>query len=300
MQPTALLSTDCPNLKLAARGKVRDIYEIDSGHLLFVATDRLSAFDVVMRNGIPGKGVILTQLSLFWFDLLQDTVPNHLVTAELAQMPRSVQAYRDQLEGRSMMVRKLRILPIESIVRGYLAGSGWKEYQASRTVCGLPLPSGLRECDRLPSPLFTPSTKAAIGTHDENISPARAAEIIGAPLARQMEELTLAIYDRAAAHAASRGILLADTKFEFGLDPAGQMVLADEVLTPDSSRFWPADGYAPGRVQPSFDKQFVRDYLESIQFDKCTPVELPDHVIQGTLGKYLEAFRLITGSDLKL
>ena len=300
MQPTALLSTDCPNLKLVARGKVRDIYEIDSGHLLFVATDRLSAFDVVMRNGIPGKGVILTQLSLFWFDLLKDIAPNHLVTAELAQMPRSVQAYRDQLEGRSMMVRKLRILPIESIVRGYLAGSGWKEYQASQTVCGLPLPAGLRECDRLPAPLFTPSTKAALGTHDENISPARAAEIIGATHARQMEELTLAIYDRAAAHAATRGILLADTKFEFGLDPAGQMVLADEVLTPDSSRFWPASGYNPGRAQPSFDKQFVRDYLESIQFDKSTPVELPPDVIQGTLGKYLEAFRLITGSDLKL
>ncbi|MFO1490025.1 MAG: phosphoribosylaminoimidazolesuccinocarboxamide synthase [Kiritimatiellia bacterium] len=300
MQPESLLSTDCPNLKLVARGKVRDIYEIDSGHLLFVATDRLSAFDVVMRNGIPGKGVILTRLSLFWFDLLKDTVPNHLVTAELSQMPRAVQAYRDQLEGRSMMVRKLRILPIESIVRGYIAGSGWKEYQKSRTVCGLPLPAGLRECGKLPATLFTPSTKAALGTHDENISPARAAEIIGAPLARQMEELSLAIYAKAAAHAATRGILLADTKFEFGLDPAGQMVLADEVLTPDSSRFWPAAGYAPGRGQPSFDKQFVRDYLESIHFDKSTPVELPDGVIQGTLGKYLEAYRLITGADLAL
>jgi phosphoribosylaminoimidazole-succinocarboxamide synthase len=292
---SVLLQSDCPGLSLLARGKVRDIYAVDDAHLLFVATDRISAFDVVMATGIPGKGRILTQLSRFWFEQLRDVCPHHMVEAEMDRMPAAVRAHRDQLEGRALLVRRLRILPVEAIVRGYLAGSGWKEYQASGTVCGIALPPGLRESDRLPAPLFTPSTKAALGTHDENISPARAAEILGDAPAREVERLSLALYTRAAEHARQRGILLADTKFEFGVDASGAVVLADEALTPDSSRFWPADDYAPGRGQRSFDKQYLRDYLESIRFDKTTPVTLPPDVVEHTLARYVEAFRLLTG-----
>jgi phosphoribosylaminoimidazole-succinocarboxamide synthase len=294
--PTTLVNSNCPDLKLVARGKVRDVYDVDDRHLLFVASDRISAFDVVMANGIPGKGKILTQLSLFWFDLLHDVCPNHLVTADLAAMPEEVRRYRDQLEGRAMLVKRLRILPIEAIVRGYLAGSGWKEYQKSRTVCTLPLPAGLTESARLPQTLFTPSTKAALGVHDENIHPDRAAAILGHGHADQIATKSVALYAKARDYAASRGIIIADTKFEFGVDGAGAVILADEVLTPDSSRFWPADRYQTGRGQDSFDKQYVRDYLEAIKFDKNGKgIELPADVIKRTQDKYVEAFKLLTG-----
>ncbi|MEX2607445.1 MAG: phosphoribosylaminoimidazolesuccinocarboxamide synthase [Kiritimatiellia bacterium] len=290
---TALLTTECPNLKLLARGKVRDIYEVDEAHLLFVATDRISAFDVIMTNGIPGKGILLTQISRFWFEWLGDRILHHFVTANLNEMPESVREYADQLEGRCMLVRRLTILPVEAIVRGYLAGSGWVSYQKAGTVCGIPLPEGLKECQELPKPLYTPSTKADLGGHDINISPADAEKILGAAYARAVEDTALKLYSLAREYAAKRGILLADTKFEFGLNWEGQVVLGDEILTPDSSRFWPAEGYAPGHDQPSFDKQFVRNYLLSIDFDKQTPVTLPDEVIEKTLAKYQEAYALL-------
>jgi len=297
----ALVSSHCPDLKLLARGKVRDVYHLDDQHLLFVATDRISAFDVVMSNGIPGKGKILTQLSQFWFALLASTAPNHLVTCDLAKMPAIVQKYHDQLAGRTMMVRRLSILPVEVIVRGYLTGSGLKEYKAKGTVCGLALPPGLTEASKLPEPLFTPSTKAEMGKHDENIHPDQAAKIIGQGYADQVHNLAITLYSRARDHAATRGIIIADTKFEFGTDASGAIVLADEVLTPDSSRFWPAATYRPGVVQDSFDKQYVRDYLESIKFNKNGPgIDLPEDVIQRTRAKYVEAFRLLTGSDPSL
>jgi phosphoribosylaminoimidazole-succinocarboxamide synthase len=285
----ALLETNCPDLQLLARGKVRDIYEVDDQHLLFVASDRISAFDVIMKNGIPGKGALLTQISLFWFKWLEDRIPHHLVTAEIAEMPAVVRQYADQLAGRSMLVKRLRILPVEAIVRGYLAGSGWASYQKDGTVCDLPLPAGLRQCDELPEPLYTPSTKAELGSHDMNISPERAREILGNEAANEVERISLKLYREARAFAAERGILLADTKFEFGVDENGTVTLADEILTPDSSRFWPLDEYAPGRDQPSFDKQYVRNYLESIQFDKQTPVTLPEDVIHATRQRYQEA-----------
>jgi len=290
----ALLQTDCPSLRLLARGKVRDVYEVDDQHLLFVATDRISAFDVVMHNGIPGKGKLLTQISRFWFDWLGDRIPHHFVTADLSEMPAPVRAYADQLAGRSMLVKRLRILPVEAIVRGYLAGSGWASYRKDGTVCGMALPAGLRQCEQLPEPLYTPSTKAEMGDHDLNISPAEAERILGPVFAPAVQELALTLYREARAYAAGRGILLADTKFEFGVNEAGEVTLADEILTPDSSRFWPAASYEPGRDQPSFDKQFVRDYLESIHFDKQTPVELPEEVLLGTRAKYEEALRLLT------
>jgi phosphoribosylaminoimidazole-succinocarboxamide synthase len=292
---TALLQSDCPGLRLLARGKVRDVYEVDAEHLLFVATDRISAFDVVMKNGIPGKGVLLTAISRFWFEWLDKRVPHHYLGSDMADMPASVRAYRDQLEGRSMLVRRLRILPVEAIVRGYLAGSGWASYRTEGKVCGIVLPEGMRQCEELPEPIYTPSTKAEMGSHDINISPARAEEILGARHGGQVRDLAISLYQMARAYAAGRGILIADTKFEFGLDAAGVVTLGDEILTPDSSRFWPADGYEPGREQASFDKQFVRDYLESISFDKQTPVTLPESVIQGTLAKYREAYRLLAG-----
>lgn len=290
----AILQTDCPGLRLLARGKVRDVYEVDAERLLFVATDRISAFDVVMRNGIPGKGVLLTRISRFWFEWLGKDTPHHFLTAEIADMPESVQRHAGQLEGRSMLVRRLEMLPVEAIIRGHLAGSGWASYQRDGTVCGIPLPPGLRRCEALPQPLYTPSTKAELGDHDENISPEHAEQILGHAHANTVRSLALDLYSRARAHAAARGILLADTKFEFGLDSDGVVTLGDEILTPDSSRFWPTEGYAPGQEQPSFDKQFVRDYLESIGFDKKTPVTLPDEVIQRTLEKYEEAARLLT------
>jgi phosphoribosylaminoimidazole-succinocarboxamide synthase len=296
-QGKALLESRCPGLTLLARGKVRDIYAVDDRHLLFVASDRISAFDVVMSTGIPGKGKVLTQLSLFWFQLLGDCGRSHLVSSDIRRMPASVQAYADQLEGRSMLVERLKILPVEAIVRGYLSGSGWKEYQASRTVCGIALPAGLRESDRLEQPLYTPSTKAELGKHDLNIHPDEAARILG-PHAAAVRDFSLRLYARAREHAAKRGIIIADTKFEFGVDAKGEVVLADEVLTPDSSRFWPADRYQPGRGQDSFDKQYLRDYLERIGFDKNgAGIALPDEVVAKTLGKYVEAFRLLTGRE---
>lgn len=297
---SALVESNCPDLNLINRGKVRDIYEVDDAHLLFVASDRISAFDVVMTNGIPGKGKVLNQLSLFWFDLLEDLGPNHLAITDFEEMPESVKQYRDQLEGRSIMVNKLEILPVEAIVRGYITGSGWKEYKKQGTVCDIPLPEGLEESEQLAEPLYTPSTKAEQGEHDENIHPDKAAEILGAERAGAIADMAISLYKKAAEFAATKGIIIADTKFEFGADMGGNVVLADEVLTPDSSRFWPADKYATGRGQDSFDKQFVRDYLESINFDKTNPVEIPGDVIDRTIEKYVEAYRLITDSEPSL
>jgi phosphoribosylaminoimidazole-succinocarboxamide synthase len=279
----------------AARGKVRDIY--DAGDkLLIVATDRLSAFDVILPTPIPDKGRVLTQLSLFWFDLLRDVIPNHVLSA--TEFPAQFAAYREELEGRSMLVRKTAPLPIECVVRGYVSGSGWKDYRASGKICGIALPAGLRESDRLPEPIFTPATKAATG-HDENISFERSAEMIGSERARQVRDVSLEIYRRAAAYAEPRGILLADTKFEFGL-LNDELIWIDEALTPDSSRFWPAAQYQPGGPQPSFDKQFVRDYLESIHWPKTPPgPELPAEVVAATRGKYREAYRILTGRELE-
>jgi len=293
----ALMQSSIPELPLLARGKVRDIYAAGDDRLLLVATDRISAFDCVLPNPIPDKGRILTQLSLFWFDFLRDATPNHLITADVDEYPEPLRAYRDQLEGRSMLVRRARMVEVECVARGYLAGSGWKEYRSSGTVCGIPLPPGLRECDRLPQPLFTPAYKAQSG-HDENIPFSKVESLAGRETAAKLRDLTLDIYSRAAAYAESRGILLADTKFEFGwVDD--MLVLADEVLTPDSSRFWPADAYQPGKPQPSFDKQYVRDYLESLAWDKTPPApELPPDVIEKTSEKYREAYRRLTGKPL--
>jgi len=295
----ALLTTNLGNTPLLGRGKVRDLYAVDDA-LLLVATDRISAFDHVLGTGIPGKGKILTQISLFWFDLVSNLVPNHLITAEVSEFPASLQPYADQLAGRSMLVKRAKMFPVECVVRGYLTGSGWKEYKASKTVCGIPLPAGLLDGSRLPEPLYTPSTKGEAGTHDENISFAATEAAIGAADAAELRRLTLAIYTRAAEHAQMRGLILADTKFEFGRTAEG-IILADEVLTPDSSRFWEASAWKPGGAQPSFDKQFVRDYLESIHWNKQAPApELPDEVVERTQAKYLEAFRRLTGQELSL
>lgn len=286
--------TNFAGLAPIARGKVRDIYDL-GGRLLLVATDRLSAFDVVMPTPIPDKGRVLAQLSLFWFDLLKDVVPNHVLSA--TDFPAPFDKFQDELAGRSMVVKKTTPLPIECVARGYLSGSGWKEYKASGKVCGIPLPPGLRESDKLPEVIFTPATKAATG-HDENISFDRAAEIIGKELAEKVRGTTLEIYRRAAAYAEPRGILLADTKFEFGLLNS-ELIWIDEALTPDSSRFWPAAEYRPGGPQPSFDKQFVRDYLERIQWTKTPPgPDLPPDVVAATRAKYREAYRLLVGREL--
>jgi phosphoribosylaminoimidazole-succinocarboxamide synthase len=286
--------TKLAGISPAARGKVRDIY--DAGDkLLIVATDRLSAFDVILPTPIPDKGRVLTQLSLFWFDLLHDVIPNHVLST--TDFPAPFDAFREELAGRSMLVWKTVPLPIECVVRGYVSGSGWKDYQKTREICGIALPPGLRESDRLPEPIFTPATKAATG-HDENISFDRAASLIGTERARQAREVSLEIYGRAAAYAEPRGILLADTKFEFGL-LRDELIWIDEALTPDSSRFWPAAQYEPGGPQPSFDKQFVRDYLESIRWPKTPPgPELPPEVVTATRSKYREAYRILTGRDL--
>jgi len=294
-----LLQTEFTALPLFARGKVRDLYSIGE-YLLFVATDRISAFDHVLGSGIPGKGKVLTQISLFWFDLLSSIVPNHLVTANLDEYPAELQPYADELRGRSMLVARAQMFPVECVVRGYLSGSGWKDYQKTGSVCGIPLPAGLRESERLPEPIFTPSSKSLGGEHDENISFDSVVERVGGPVAEKLRELTLAIYARASAHAEKCGLILADTKFEFGQTARG-IVLADEVLTPDSSRFWPREGYQPGGAQPSFDKQFVRDYLESIHWNKKAPAPgLPEDVIRRTQEKYFEAYRLLTGKTLEL
>ncbi|HKM67186.1 MAG TPA: phosphoribosylaminoimidazolesuccinocarboxamide synthase [Candidatus Acidoferrum sp.] len=277
-----------------ARGKVRDIYDLGD-RLLLVATDRLSAFDVVMPTPIPDKGRVLTQLSLFWFNLLKDVIPNHVVST--TEFPAPFDQHKDELAGRSMVVKKTKPLPIECVARGYLSGSGWKEYQATSKICGISLPPGLRESDKLPEVIFTPATKAASG-HDENIPFERAAEMLGKELAEKVRNVTLEIYRRASAYAAPRGILLADTKFEFGL-LNGELIWIDEALTPDSSRFWPAAEYKPGGPQPSFDKQFVRDYLERIQWPKTPPgPDLPPDVVAATRAKYREAYRILVGREL--
>jgi phosphoribosylaminoimidazole-succinocarboxamide synthase len=291
---TVMQETNFPGITPAARGKVRDIYELGD-KLLIVATDRLSAFDVVMPTPIPDKGRVLTQLSLFWFDLLKDVIPNHLLSA--THFPAPFDAFRQELAGRTMLVKKTQPLPIECVVRGYLSGSGWKEYKSTGKVCGIALPAGLHESDELPEPIFTPATKAASG-HDENIPFEGAAEIIGKPLSEKVRAVSMKIYSRAAAYAAPRGVILADTKFEFGL-LNGDLIWIDEALTPDSSRFWPAAQYAPGGPQPSFDKQFVRDYLERIQWPKTPPgPELPPDVVAATRAKYREAYRLLVGHEL--
>jgi phosphoribosylaminoimidazole-succinocarboxamide synthase len=283
---------------LHARGKVRDIYALDE-RLLFVATDRISAFDYVLASGIPGKGKVLTQLSLFWFDFLKDLVSNHVITANVDEYPESLHGYEDQLRGRSMIVSKAEMVPIECVVRGYLSGSGWKDYQKTGAICGISLPSGLRESDRLPEPIFTPAMKATSG-HDENISFAEMVKRAGPKLSEELRELSLKLYKKAAAHALEHGIILADSKFEFGTTGAG-LVLADEVFTPDSSRFWPAETYAPGGPQISFDKQFVRDYLESIKWNKQPPTPaLPEDVAEKTSQKYKQAYRQLTGRELIL
>jgi len=294
---SVLLQTDFAGLELYASGKVRDLYRVDNERLLFVATDRISAFDYVLASGIPGKGRVLTQLSLFWFDFLAEIVPNHLLTAEVNRYPASLRPYGEQLQGRSMLVVRADMIAIECVVRGYLSGSGWKEYQQNGKVCGIELPRGLRESDKLPEPIFTPAIKASSG-HDENISFDEMAQRAGPKLSEQLRELSLKIYRKAAAHALARGIIIADTKFEFGRTARG-VVLADEVLTPDSSRFWPADRYQPGRSQESFDKQFVRDYLEKIRWNKQPPAPpLPPAVVQETCDKYVEAYRRLTGREL--
>lgn len=284
-------------IKLLYKGKVRNIYEIDDERLLLVATDRLSAFDCILPTPIPGKGVILTQLSGFWFDLLADVVPNHVISTDTAEMPIS-NASKEALRGRATLVRRTEVLPVECVVRGYLEGSGWKEYKETGTVCGIELPAGLRQCEKLPEPIFTPATKAAAG-HDENIDFARFTEIVGRETAEFLRSTTLAIYGKASEYAAARGIIIADTKFEFGRLPNGEIILIDEALTPDSSRFWPAGKYEPGKAQPSFDKQFVREYLETLDWDKTPPAPpLPQEIVNATVMRYLDAFRLLTGKDL--
>jgi phosphoribosylaminoimidazole-succinocarboxamide synthase len=288
-----LLETSLPGVPLWKKGKVRDVYDLGD-RLLVVATDRLSAFDVVLPTGIPGKGVLLTQMSLFWFQLLADVVPHHVLTADVAEYPEGLARFRDQLEGRSMVVVKTEVLPVECVVRGYLVGSGWKDYQASGAVCGIALGAGLRESDPIEPPIFTPATKAETG-HDENISFETMAQIVGDERAALARRASLEIYSRARAYAEARGIILADTKFEFGIRD-GRLVWIDEALTPDSSRFWPRDGFAPGRSQPSFDKQFVRDYLESLRWNKQPPgPALPPEVVARTLEKYVEAFDRLRG-----
>ncbi len=295
-QNRVLLQTDFPELALHARGKVRDLYNLNS-HLLFVATDRISAFDYVLATGIPEKGRVLTQLSLFWFDFLKPMVQNHLVTASVQEYPEALQKYAEQLRGRSMLVNKAQMIDIECVARGYLSGSGWKEYQQTGAVCGIRLPAGLKESDKLPEPIFTPATKALNG-HDENISFEEMARHTGKELAEKLRDLTLKIYTTAADYAAGKGIIIADTKFEFGHTAQG-LVLADEVLTPDSSRFWPADKYQPGKAQESFDKQFVRDYLETIKWNKQPPAPaLPEDVARKTSEKYIQAYRVLAGREL--
>ena len=288
-----ITTTNCPELKLINRGKVRDIYDLGE-HLLLVATDRISAFDVIMDEGIPQKGYVLTAISQFWFDQMTDLIPNHLVSTNIDEFPAITHQHRDQLEGRSMLARKAQPLPIECIVRGYLSGSGWKEYKKSGSVCSIPLPTGLKESDKLPQTLFTPSTKAELGEHDENISFDQAAELCGREVAEKVRDISIAIYERARSVADKKGIIIADTKFEFGVYQ-GELIWIDEALTPDSSRFWPKDLYTPGSAQPSFDKQFLRDYLETLDWGKqAPPPKLPQEIVTKTGEKYLEALKRLT------
>ena len=296
-----VLETSLPGLTLDSRGKVRDMYDLGD-HLLMVTTDRISAFDFVLGSAIPDKGKVLTQLSAFWFEETQDIVPNHVLTTDPEEYPEPARAQADALRGRSMLVQRARPVLVECVARGYLSGSGWKEYQATGSVCGVTLPTGLRQSDRLPEPIFTPATKAESG-HDINISEQQAGRLVGRDLIRRLRDITLALYARGAAHAESRGIIVADTKFEFGLVGEGaheSIILIDEALTPDSSRFWPMAAYVPGQPQPSFDKQFVRDYLEEIRWNKQPPVpSLPDEVVARTREKYVEAFRALSGRELQ-
>jgi len=291
----SLLKTDLPFP--LRRGKVRDVYDLGQT-LLIVATDRISAFDVVMPNGIPGKGKVLTALSLFWFERFARQIEHHLISTEVDAYPDALRPFEDQLAGRSMWVKKTRVVPIECVARGYLAGSGWKEYTRNQTVCGIKLPAGLRQCDKLPAAIFTPATKEESG-HDINISYEQMIERVGAGLADDLREKTLRIYSQAAEYAASRGVIIADTKFEFGQMPDGKVILIDEILTPDSSRFWPAEQYKPGKDQPSFDKQFMRNWLESLDWDKSPPApRLPDDVVEGTRKRYIEAYEKLTGRTM--
>jgi phosphoribosylaminoimidazole-succinocarboxamide synthase len=297
-QVPVVTETRFPGLNFVARGKVRDIYDVGEA-LLLVATDRLSAFDVIMQEGIPYKGKVLTKISEYWFELLHDVAPHHLISTIVYDFPTSTKPYWRDLEDRTMLVKKTRPLPVECVVRGYLAGSGWTEYRETQTICGIPLPAGLMESQRLPEPIFTPATKEEKGKHDENISFDRMTELVGAESAERVRELSLRLYTRAAAHAESKGIIIADTKMEFGLNEAGEIILIDELLTPDSSRFWPKERYEPGRAQVSYDKQFVRDYLLSVDFNKKPPApKLPEEIIYKTSGLYLKALEQLTGKSL--
>jgi phosphoribosylaminoimidazole-succinocarboxamide synthase len=295
---STVTETALPGLRLLRRGKVRDVYEVDDEHLLVVATDRISAFDCILPTQIARKGEVLTALSRFWFERLARVTPHHLVTTDVGAMPEALRAHAELLRGRSMLVRRTGVFPVECVVRGYLAGSGWKDYLRTGETSGHRLPAGLRESDQLPAPIFTPATKAEEG-HDENISEARMRELVGDEFTRHLRDTSLALYREAEAYARERGIIIADTKFEFGRARDGRILLIDEALTPDSSRFWPADRYAPGRPQPSFDKQFVRDYLETLAWDKRPPAPpLPPDVARATTARYLEAYRLLTGEEL--
>ena len=292
--------TEISTYPLLSRGKVRDIYDIDEKTLLIVTTDRMSAFDVIMDRPIPYKGVILNQITLFWMDKFKDIIPNHLVESDVDRFPAALAPWKDELEGRAVLVRKAKPLPVECIVRGYIAGSGWKDYQKTGTICGYQLPAGMRESDKLEPPLFTPSTKAELGQHDQNISPAEAARLLGEDVARKVQETTLAIYEAGRTYAASRGIIVADTKFEFGFVD-GELRLIDEVLTPDSSRFWPAAQYEPGHSQPSFDKQYLRDWLSAQPWDMQPPAPaLPDEVVDATARRYREAYHILTGKEFTI
>jgi phosphoribosylaminoimidazole-succinocarboxamide synthase len=293
-----VLQTSLPEFELVRRGKVRDVYAVDDEHLLFVATDRISAFDCVLPTPIRRKGEVLTAISAFWFRKLAGIIPNHVVTTDIEQMPQPVKDRADEFRGRTMLVRRTEVFPVECVVRGYLAGSGWKDYLATGEVCGHKLPAGLMESDQLPQPIFTPATKAEEG-HDENISVERMEEVLGREATATLQDTALQLYEQASQYARTKGIIIADTKFEFGRDRNGQIILIDEVLTPDSSRFWPAASYAPGGAQASFDKQYVRDYLESLDWNKQPPAPaLPPKVADATTARYLEAFRLLTGTAL--
>ena len=296
MSEQVLLNTDLKNLKLFRRGKVRDVYDL-ADKLLIVSTDRVSCFDVVLPCGIPYKGKVLTSISLFWFDFIKSIMPHHFITADLNNYSAETQQYAEQLNGRSMLVLKSKALPVECVVRGYLSGSGWKEYQKQGSICGIPLPKGLKESDKLPEEIFTPTTKADVG-HDQNVDQRYVENLLGKEVAEKIKEKSIEIYKKASAYALSKGIIIADTKFEFGLHN-GELIIIDEVLTPDSSRFWPLEEYTPGRGQPSFDKQFVRDYLESLDWDKTPPAPgLPEEIISKTTQKYLEAYQKLTGRKL--
>jgi phosphoribosylaminoimidazole-succinocarboxamide synthase len=298
MSAATLLQTSLSDLHLVRRGKVRDVYAVDDHSLLIVATDRISAFDCVLPTPIQRKGEVLTALSEFWFQQLRDVVPNHLITSDVSQMPETVRQHAAELQGRSMLVKRAEVFPVECVVRGYLVGSGWKDYLRTGEVCGHKLPQGLQESAELPGPIFTPSTKAEHG-HDMNISEADVQEMLGEETATSLRNISLRLYNEARDYARRRGIIIADTKFELGRDESGEIILVDEVLTPDSSRFWPLEAYVPGKSQPSFDKQFVRDYLETLSWDKKPPAPaIPSHIADATTGRYLEAYKLITGQDL--